>query len=103
MVLLVECVLQKKIYVFGGIIDPFSLNALVSGTVYDITLNEWLSIASMQVPRFHSNAVLLRDQIYLFGGIGSQSVDRHISRMVECYDARSNNWVGAHSMSYNET
>ena len=95
--------LENKIYVFGGTVDPFSSNALVSCEVYDITLNEWQSIASMQVPRFHSSAVLLRDQIYLFGGIGSQSVVRHNSRMVECYDARSNNWVDAHSMPYNET
>ena len=77
--------LEKKIYVFGGTVDPFSSNALVSYEVYDITLNEWQSIASMQVPRFHSSAVLLRDRIYLFGGIGSQSVHRHNSRMVECY------------------
>ena len=97
-----EC-LERKIYAFGGTVDPFSSNALVSCEVYDITLNEWQSIASMQVPRFHSSAVLFRDRIYWFAGIGSKSVDRHNSRMVECYDARSNNWVDAHSMPYNET
>ena len=69
--------LERKIYVFGGTVDPFSSSALVSCEVYDITLIEWQSITSMQVPRFHSSAVLLRDQVYLFGGIGSQSVDRH--------------------------
>lgn len=95
--------LEKKIYLFGGTVDPFSLNALVSCEVYDITLNEWQSIAPLQVPRFHGSAVLLRDQVYLFGGTGSQSVDRQNSRMVECYDIKSNTWLDAHSMPYNET
>jgi len=31
------------------------------------------------------------------------SVDRHNSRMVECYDVQKNQWVGAHSMPYEET
>ena len=48
-------------------------------------------------------SVLLRDQVYLFGGTGSQSVDRQNSRMVECYDIKSNTWLDAHSMPYNET
>ncbi|CAH3106019.1 unnamed protein product, partial [Pocillopora meandrina] len=103
--------LQGLLYVTGGIafssehgtVDPFSLNALVSCEVYDITLNEWQSIAPLQVPRFHGSAVLLRDQVYLFGGTGSQSVDRQNSRMVECYDIKSNTWLDAHSMPYNET
>ena len=95
--------LERNIYVFGVTVDPCSSNALVSCEVYDITLNEWQSIASMQVPRFHSSAVLLRDRIYLFGGIGSQSVHRHNSQMVECYDGKKNAWVGAHSMPYNDT
>jgi len=72
--------LEKKISVFGGIVDVFSRHASVSCEVYDITLNEWHSIASMHVPRFHASAVLLGDQIYVFGGIGSESVDRHNSR-----------------------
>ena len=29
--------LEKKIYLFGGTVDPFSLNALVIREVYDIT------------------------------------------------------------------
>ena len=64
--------LEKKIYVFGGTVDAFSRHASVSCEVYDITLNEWHSIASMHVPRFHASAVLLRNQIYVFGGIGSE-------------------------------
>ena len=32
--------LEKKIYLFGGTVDPFSLNALVSCEVYDITITE---------------------------------------------------------------
>ena len=63
--------LEKKTYLFGGTVDPFSLNALVSCEVYDITLNEWQSIVPLQVPRFHGSAVLFRDQAYLFGGTGS--------------------------------
>ncbi|KAL9956368.1 hypothetical protein ACROYT_G037835 [Oculina patagonica] len=95
--------LEKKIFVFGGTVDAFSRHASVSCEVYDTTLNEWHSIASMHVPRFHASAVLLRDQIYVFGGIGSESVDRHNSRMVECYDVQKNHWVMAHSMPYEET
>jgi len=95
--------LNKKLYIFGGTVDAFSRHASISGEVYDITLNEWQSIASMRVPRFHASAVLLRDQIFVFGGIGSESVDRHNSRMVECYDVQLNKWVGAHSMPYEET
>ena len=95
--------LEKKIYVFGGTVDALSRHARVSCEVYDATLNEWHSIASMHVPRFHASAVLLRDQIYVFGGIGSESVDRHNSRMVECYDVQKNQWVAAHSMPYEET
>ena len=56
--------LEIEIYVFCGTVDPFSSNSLVSCEVYDTILNEWLSIASMQVPRFHSSAVHLRDHIY---------------------------------------
>ena len=78
--------LEKKIFVFGGTVDAFSRHASVNCEVYDITLTEWHSIKSMHVPRFHASAVLLRDQIYVFGGTGSESVDRHNSRMVECYD-----------------
>ena len=48
-------------------------------------------------------SVLLRDQVYLFGGTGSQSVNRQNSRMVECYDIKSNTWLDAHSMPYNDT
>ena len=48
-------------------------------------------------------SVLLRDQVYLFGGTGIQSVDRQNSRMVECYDIKSNTWLDAHSMPYNDT
>ena len=66
-------------------------------------MHEWQSIAPMRVPRFHASAVLLRDQIFVFGGIGSESVDRHNSRMVECYDVQSNKWMAAHSMPYEET
>ena len=77
--------------------------ASVSCEVYDTTLNEWHSIASMHVPRFHASAVLLRDQNYVFGRIGSESVDRHNSRMVECYDVQKNQWAAAHSMPYEET
>lgn len=95
--------LNKKIYIFGGTVDAFSRHASVSGEVYDITLNEWHSIASMHVPRFHASAVLLRDQIFVFGGIGSESVDHTNSRVVECYDVQTNQWVAAHSMPYEET
>ena len=63
-----------------------SLNALASSAVYDYASSK---ISFKCSP--------LRDQIYLFGRIGSQSVERHYSRMMECYDVRSNNWVGAHS------
>ena len=55
--------LEKKIFVFGGTVDAFSRHFSVSCEVYGITLNEWHSIASMHVPRFHASAVLLRDQI----------------------------------------
>ena len=95
--------LRKKIYVFGGTVDAFSWHASISCEVYDITLNEWHSIASMHVPRFHASAVLLRDQIFVFGGIGSESVDQHNSRMVECYDVQTNQWIAAHFMPYEET
>jgi len=94
--------LEKNIYVFGGTVDAFSRHASLSCEVYDITLNEWLSIAPMRVPRFLASAVLLRDQIYVFGGIGSESVDPHSSQMVECY-VQKNQWVVAHSMPYEET
>ena len=94
---------ENKIFVFGGTVDAFSRHASVNCEVYDITLNEWHSIASMHVPRFHASAVLLRDQIYVFGGIGSESVDRHNSRMVECYDVEKNQWLMGHSMPYEET
>ena len=50
-----------------------------------------------------ASAVLLRDQIFVFGGIGSESVDRHNSRIIECYDVQLNKWVAAHSMPYEET
>ena len=95
--------LKEKIYVFGGTVDAFSRHASLSCEVYDINLNVWHSIASMHVPRFHASAVLLRDQIFVFGGIGSESVDHHNSRMVECYDVQLNQWIAAHSMPYEET
>ena len=44
--------LEKISYLFGGTVDPFSLNALVSCEVYDITLNEWQSIAPYKFPDF---------------------------------------------------
>ena len=95
--------LRKKIYVFCGTVDAFSRHASISCEVYDITLNEWHLIAFMHVPRFHASAVLLRDQIFVFGGIGSESVDQHNSRMVECYDVQTNQWIAAHFMPYEET
>ena len=48
-------------------------------------------------------SVLLRDQVYLFGGTGIQSVDRQNSRKVEFCDIKSNIWLDAHSMPYNDT
>ena len=95
--------LRKKIYVFGGTVDAFTGYASLSCEVYDITLNEWHLIPSMQVRRFHASAVLLRDRIYVFGGVGGENIEQHNTRMVECYDVETNSWTDVHSMFYEET
>lgn len=52
---------EKKIYVFGGIVDVFFRYVSVSCEVYDVILNEWYFIVFMYVLRFYVSVVFLWD------------------------------------------
>jgi N-acetylneuraminic acid mutarotase len=95
--------LNGKIYIFGGTVDAFSRQAKRSCEVYDIWNNQWYPLPAMRIPRFHAGAVLMRDCVYVMGGIGTDNMNNELNKVVECYSIEKNKWMTEHKIPYEET
>ena len=95
--------LKKISYLFGGTVDPFSLNSLVSCEVYDITLNEWQSIAPYKFPDF-TEVQSFYEIRYTY--LAEPEVKVLIGIILVWWNitiSSQRTWLDAPSMPYNET
>ena len=91
--------LDGYIYVIGGTRPDYQgeVMEVTDGCHrYDITANEWTSVARMQTPRSEFAAVALNNIIYAVGGVDN---GRHSLSSMEFYDAEDNNWYYTASMN----
>lgn len=95
--------LNGKIYIFGGTVDAFSRQAKRSCEIYDVWNNQWHPLPPMRIPRFHAGAVLMRDCVYVMGGIGTDNQNSELNKVVECYDIEKSKWIKEHTIPYEET
>lgn len=95
--------LNGKIYVFGGTVDAFSRQSKRSCELYDVANDQWHSMPPMRIPRFHAGAALLRDCVYVMGGIGIDNSNPDGKKVVECYNIKLKKWEKEHSIPYEET
>ncbi|XP_078353481.1 kelch-like protein 25 [Oculina patagonica] len=83
---------QGKIYVAGGKQDEeYYASWLTACEMYNISTNEWQSIASLNVNREHGSMVCLKGTLYVLGGACDFPSRNDLS--VECYDATEDKWI----------
>jgi N-acetylneuraminic acid mutarotase len=90
-----SCVLNNKLYLFGGRAPYQSQNDSVSNCIYsyDFTNNQWSGvIGRMNTPRYYFQAIAINDKILLIGGYGGAFFqnDTKILADVEVFDTSSN-------------
>jgi hypothetical protein len=91
-----SCVYNNKLYLFGGRKYYQQNNNDSVGNdihVYDFSNNQWSNLNShMNMSRHDFQAVVIRDKIYLIGGLGGSlySIDDAALTDVEIFDPQSN-------------
>ena len=94
---------HERIFVMGGTVDLSSSEALSCCEIYNTRTDEWHRMASMRIPRFHAGAVMVREVLFVFGGIGYKNAKQEDLRLVECYDFKKDEWYTKQLMPYEET
>lgn len=86
--------LNQKIYVFGGQLNVYTDGPTIqtnfrTSEVYCPRLDQWNTIADLNIPRLRSCAAAVGHRIYVFGGyLHGSYLDS-----VECYDSRKGTWT----------
>uniref|UniRef100_A0A1B0AZI7 Kelch-like protein diablo n=1 Tax=Glossina palpalis gambiensis TaxID=67801 RepID=A0A1B0AZI7_9MUSC len=62
---------------------------------FDIRTNKWEAMPSMLFKRFHFSAAIIADDIYVFGGTGT---DREYINSVQRYNIHNNEWTVVDSL-----
>ncbi|MEN8230069.1 MAG: kelch repeat-containing protein [Bacteroidota bacterium] len=97
-----SCVLDGKIYLFGG----FYANSSYISTpeMYDPDKDEWTNLAEMPLPLAHLCNVVYNEKIYLFGGSTEHSYTVNgtwkPSNRVFVYDPVNNSWQEMEGMPF---
>jgi len=76
------------------------LNKIILLIVTSVTLvsaGEWISSASLNVPRAGASAVTWNGKIYVFGG---KSIENMVLNTVEVYDPQNNTWDSTYAKSF---
>jgi kelch-like protein 10 len=86
------------IYAIGGYNGK---SFMCSGEKYDPTTNTWMRIPDMSQPRASFGIAVIDDVIFAIGGRqdGEDDEDGTLTNAVECYDEKSNEWIGARDMN----
>jgi len=82
------CVVNGKIYVFGGCDGAPNFADMVCAEVYDPLTDSWVAKASMPTARGWLSTALVNDTIYAIGG--GYPVSKSV---VEAYDPGTNMWT----------
>ena len=80
------CVLDAKIYTFGGSLKGNLTDASAPIEVYDPATDTWDTRADMPTPRSYFGVHTIDDKVYVFGG------DKECSCSVEVYDPETDTW-----------
>ncbi|XP_028392406.1 kelch-like protein 12 [Dendronephthya gigantea] len=86
--------LNQKIYVFGGQLNVYTEGPTIQTNfrtceVYCPKINQWNTIAELNIARLRSCAAAVGHRIYVFGGyLHGSYLDS-----VECYDSRKGTWT----------
>ena len=82
------------LYAFGGSTSPFT-GAVTNAAVFDPTMNQWTSLASMPTGRGGAATQALGDSIYVIGGLDTNGDSVNT---VEAYDLTAGTWSTVPSM-----
>jgi len=88
-------VLNGKLYAMGG---QDSNNIVSSVESYDDVRNQWITVASMLIPRSEHRIQVFNGKIYAVGGYNSTGT----LSSVECYDEGSDTWTAVPEMTIDE-
>ncbi len=97
-----SAVVDGKLYVLGGRLfgngEPSEINESLTNFDdnwrYDPEKNKWMPLESMSIRRSGFTATSLNDQIYVFGGQGTEGSYNSVER----YDPITNKWYGEPAM-----
>ena len=78
---------KQEIFVIGGCVESNDATGLCE--IYNIPLESWSRVASLQVPRRFASAVVVDGKIYLLCG---EDAERLCVKAVECY-SKDDGWV----------
>jgi len=81
---------NSDIYAIGGLSSTTILDDVEK---YDILLDEWINVSSMNHARFGHMSVTVDGQIYVMGGIQLINDRFQVSRKLERYDVSSDTWT----------
>lgn len=95
-----SCVLNDKLYVFGGYLFPKRTPTDVLRKVYmfEPSTDSWDSVASMPHTHIEGNAVALNGKIYVIGGIKAYLQADHIEGKLDMYDPGTDTWTEMEDM-----
>lgn len=90
-----SCVLNDKLYVFGGYIFPdYTPNELIRKVyTYKVSSDSWDSAASMPNTHIEGDAIALNGKIYVIGGIWAYLQEDHIGGKLDMYDPATDTWT----------
>ena len=84
-----------QLYVAGGWSgDEFTLNRDIIPDIdcYDVKLDQWTTVTSVDIPRHMSSLVVISDRLYCIGGLGWGHHDQ-ASGVIDIYDLRQREWL----------
>lgn len=88
-----SCVLEGKLYLFGGAKGTNDASGQDDALVYDPVTDTWDTIQEMSYGRYGATANAYNGEIYIFGGSFFSDVDRSLVSKTERYDPGENTWT----------
>jgi N-acetylneuraminic acid mutarotase len=93
------CVLDGKIYIFGGSVGGGSGIQLNSLEVFDPAKNEWTVLQASSRSRYYCTMNGANGKLYVIGGTENEPAPYHNVDLVEEYDPATDLWTTKSSMS----
>jgi N-acetylneuraminic acid mutarotase len=90
-----SCVVNGKIYVFGGGNDNIGSKILSTVEIYDPSTDTWTQGTDMPIPRLLLSSCAVNGLIYVMGGVDNKD---NIFSTVEIYDPKNDKWIEGENM-----